>query len=95
MVQATLQFIKTHLIVILCGVAGLAFISFAVLGMMSDRIKEEMSQRVSNARRMDSLKSNAKNEKMIAAEKAPRRALQPASMKRRSRKPIASTGTSR
>ena len=63
-----MAFIKTHLISLLSGVAALAFISIAVLGMMSDGVEKKMQQRAGIANDIRSLKSNPKNQESIEAE---------------------------
>ena len=69
MVQTILQFLKTHLVVLLCGVASLAFIGITAMGMMSSTVVDQMNARVSKAQRIEGMKRNAKNQDMIEAEK--------------------------
>lgn len=64
-----MQFIKTHMISLICGVLGLVFIVGAVLGMMQDDVLKEMQARAAVANEINSLRSNAKNSDVIDAEK--------------------------
>lgn len=63
-----MAFIKAHVISLVCGVAALAFITVAVLGMMSDTVVQEMEQQASVRMKISSLRSSAKNEACIQAE---------------------------
>ena len=65
-----MAFIKTHLISLLSGVAALAFITVALLGMMSDSVVKNMKARSSIGRDLRSLKATAKNQACIDAEKS-------------------------
>ena len=65
-----MAFIKTHLISLLSGVAALAFITVALLGMMSDNVVKKMEGRSGIGRQFRSLKSTAKNQACIDAEKS-------------------------
>jgi len=64
-----MQFIKTHLLSLLCGVAALAFIVVATMGMLSDSVRAELEKRVNEARRIDGLASNPRNQAMIDEER--------------------------
>jgi hypothetical protein len=64
-----MQFMKTHLISLICGVLGLVFIGGAVLGMMQDSVKVEMENRARIQGEISSLRSAPKNDKVIDAEK--------------------------
>lgn len=68
--QVALQFIRTHLVALLCGVASLAFIGVGVVGMTSGRVAAAMEKRKQEikAESISGLKSSAKNDAQIAAE---------------------------
>ena len=66
-----MQFIKTHLISLLCGVGAIVFVVVGVLGMMSTSVVDEMGKRKNDtgADNIRSLTSNPKNERIIEAER--------------------------
>ncbi|MCH7872125.1 MAG: hypothetical protein IID33_10540, partial [Planctomycetes bacterium] len=64
-----MQFIKTHLISLLCGVAGLALLGVTTWGMMVTTVMDEMNKRVSAAGKIQNLQRNPKNQELIDAEK--------------------------
>jgi len=66
-----LEFIKTHLVALLCGGVALAAIAGGVLGMARDTVVEEMKKEISQtgASSIPDLKRDAKNEDVIASEK--------------------------
>ena len=63
-----MQFIKTHLISLLRGVAGLALLGVTTWGMMVTTVKDEMKKRVSAAGKIQNLQRNPKNQELIDAE---------------------------
>jgi hypothetical protein len=65
-----MAFIRTHLVSLLSGVAGLAFVAIAVVGMMSDRVEKQMATWAELGAQLRSLMTNPKNEEIIAAEAA-------------------------
>jgi hypothetical protein len=67
-----LQFIKMHLVSLLCGVFAIGFVVVAVLGMSSGTVVKEMQAEISRtgARDIRSLQNNPKNEEIIAQERA-------------------------
>lgn len=64
-----MQFIKTHLISLLCGVAGLGLLGVTTWGMMVTTVKDEMQKRARAAGKIQTLQRNPKNQELIAAEK--------------------------
>ncbi|MGE0480478.1 MAG: hypothetical protein AB7Q17_08395 [Phycisphaerae bacterium] len=64
-----MQFVKTHLISLACGVLALAFLGVAAVGMMRSQVQEAMNKRVQSAGEIQSLASKPQNEETIAAEK--------------------------
>ena len=64
-----MQFIKTHLISLLCAVAGLAFLGVTAWGMMVTSVKDELKKRVSAAAVIRTLQASPKNQDLIDAEK--------------------------
>lgn len=66
-----LQFIKTHWVLLLCGLVALGAIGGAVLGMSSDEVVKEMNAEISRtgAGGIRGLQSKPKNEEIIAKEK--------------------------
>lgn len=66
-----LKFIKTHLISLLCGLFAVLFIVAGVLGMSSDRVIQDMNAEITRtgAKSISGLKSNPRNEQVIAKEK--------------------------
>ena len=66
-----LEFIKTHLTSLLCGVVAILAVAVGVLGMSSETVVKKMKQEISRigAASIRSLKTDAKNEDIIAAEK--------------------------
>jgi len=67
-----MQFIKAHLISLLCGVGALAALAVGIVGTMSTSVVDKMNERVSDtgARDIRSLASNSRNERIIEAERA-------------------------
>ena len=67
-----MQFIKAHLISLLCGVGAIAALAVGILGMMATSVVEEMNKLVSDtgAREIRSLASDPKNERTIEAERS-------------------------
>ncbi len=67
-----MQFIKAHLISLLCGVGAIAALAVGILGMMATSVVDEMNKLVSDtgAREIRSLASDPKNERKIEAERA-------------------------
>jgi hypothetical protein len=63
------QFIKTHLISLICGVVGLGLLGAAIMGMMSDSVQQALEKRKSEASTIDSLIRDPKTEARINAEK--------------------------
>jgi len=68
--QTVLQFVKTHLISLLCAVAGIVFIGLGVLGMSSSTVVEQMKRRMAEtgSNEINSLMSSSRNAAVIAAE---------------------------
>lgn len=68
--QAMLQFVKVHLVTLLCGVGSVAFILVGALGMSSRAVVEQMNRRKAEtgSSEISSLMSSAKNAAVIAAE---------------------------
>jgi hypothetical protein len=64
-----MAFIKAHLILLITGVATLAFIVVAVLGMMSDSVVQQMQERANLGRQLSALRTAPRNEEIIAAER--------------------------
>lgn len=64
-----MQFVKTHWILLLCGVVALAAIGLAVVGMTSNTVVQEMESRVQAAAAITTLRSDPQNEETINAEK--------------------------
>jgi hypothetical protein len=66
-----MKFARTHLISILCGVAALAFIALATLGMTSRSVEKQMEARIkmTRASEISGLRAGAKNQSIIDAEK--------------------------
>lgn len=64
-----MEFVKQYLLSLVSGVLALVFVAVAVVGMMSDSVKEKMSQRISAAGEIDTFASNPVNEERISAEK--------------------------
>ena len=67
-----MQFVKAHLISLLCGVGAIAALAVGILGMMATSVVEEMDKLVSDtgAREIRSLAADPKNERKIEAERA-------------------------
>ncbi len=67
-----MQFIKAHLISLLCGVGAIAALAVGILGMMATSVVDEMNKRVSDtgAREIRSLAADPQNERKIEAERA-------------------------
>lgn len=65
-----LQFIKTHLISLLCAVFASGFIAIGVLGVSSDKVVGKMTEEISRTRasQIAGLRNKPQNEKSIAAE---------------------------
>lgn len=65
-----MQFIKTHLIALVCGVAAVGFIVAAVMGMRSDAVVKAMDKRIqeTNANQIKTLTASAKNKEVIDKE---------------------------
>lgn len=68
--MAVLQFFKTHLVSLLCGVFALGFIAVGVLGVTSGKVVRAMKEELNRTRatQMASLRRNPQNEQTIAAE---------------------------
>lgn len=68
--QPVLQFVKTHLISLLCAVGGIAFIALGALGMSSSTVIEQMNRRKTetSSSEISSLKNSSRNSAVIAAE---------------------------
>ncbi len=68
--QTVLQLVKTHLISLLCAVAGIVFIGLGVLGMSSSTVVEQMNRRMAEtgSNEISSLMSSSRNAAVIAAE---------------------------
>lgn len=66
-----LGFIKTYAVSLLCAVAAVAFIAIGVMGMMSDNVKQDMQDVITqtNANAISGLRTNAQNEETIEAER--------------------------
>jgi hypothetical protein len=64
-----MAFIKAHLILLITGVATLAFIVIAVLGMMSDSVVKKMQERAGVESQLKTLKTAPRNEECIEAER--------------------------
>lgn len=64
-----MDFIKKHLITLLCGVAGVSFLGVTVWGMTRTSVKKAMEKRVSEASSIRSYRSNPINQDKINAEK--------------------------
>lgn len=66
-----MQFIKTHLVSLICGVAALVFTAVGVMGMMSDSVQAKMQARLSEigASEIASLRGDPKNPEIIEAER--------------------------
>jgi len=69
--QAMLQFIKNHLISLLCGVAGVAAITFASIGMSSDKVTAQMQKQIqeTGAGGIAGLRRTPRNQALIDAKK--------------------------
>jgi hypothetical protein len=69
--KQVMEFVKTHLLLLLCGVVGVAAIVFCVLGMTSDAVVEEMKKEISDtgAANIRNLRGQAQNEATIASKK--------------------------
>lgn len=63
-----MQFIKTHLISLICGVVSLALLAVAILGMMSTTVPDLLKKRVGEVSSIESLIRDPKTESKIAAE---------------------------
>jgi hypothetical protein len=70
-VQAMIGFLKTHLISLICGVAALAALGFAGMGMSNKTVIEKMNknQNEIGAGNISSLRSTAKNQECIDQER--------------------------
>ncbi len=64
-----MQFVKTHLISLLCGVAALAFLGVTVWGMTRDDVVKELENRVQSASVINTLQSSPVNQDIIEAER--------------------------
>lgn len=62
-----MQFIKTHLVSLLSGVAAIAFVALAVIGMTSDKVVKDMNKRIATVggTEIAGLRSRATNENVI------------------------------
>lgn len=69
--KAVLQFIKTYLISLICGVVAIGAVAFGVMGMSSDDVRQEMKSEIQRvgAANIKSLRVSAKNAEVIEAEK--------------------------
>ncbi len=63
-----MAFIKTHLISLVCGVAALAFIALAIVGMTSKSVVTQMQQKAGISGKIAGYKSAPKNAATIEAE---------------------------
>lgn len=63
-----MQFVKTHMVSLICGALGLLFVGAAVMGMMQDSVKIEMENRARMQGEIAGLRSNPKNPEIIRAE---------------------------
>lgn len=69
MVKKVLDFVRTYMISLISGVVAIGAIVFAVLGMTSTAVVDEMKDRVSKAAEINALKSQPRNEQSIQKEK--------------------------
>lgn len=63
-----MQFVKTHLISLICGVLALAFVGVAVMGMTQTQVVADMKKRAEAAGEIKQLQSAPQNKDTIAAE---------------------------
>lgn len=64
-----MQFIKTHLISLICAVVSIGLLTMAILGMMSDTVPQKLKARVSAVSAISTLSSDPKTRARITAEK--------------------------
>jgi hypothetical protein len=64
-----MAFIRAHLILLITGVATLAFIAIAVLGMMSDSVVKKMQERAGVESQLKTLETAPRNKECIEAER--------------------------
>ncbi|TWT44098.1 hypothetical protein RAS1_05050 [Phycisphaerae bacterium RAS1] len=69
MVKKFLEFMKAHMISLISGVVAIGAVAFAVLGMTSATVRDEMQSRVQAAGEINGLKSQPRNEQSIQKEK--------------------------
>ncbi|MBL8881045.1 MAG: hypothetical protein JNG88_18165, partial [Phycisphaerales bacterium] len=63
-----MQFVKTHLISLICGALALAFVGVGVYGMTQKQVVEDMKKRADAAGEIKQLQSSPQNKDTIAAE---------------------------
>jgi len=69
--QPVLQFVRNHLVTLICGLAAIGFIVIAVLGMTSETVPDAMRKIIqeTGAGNIGNLKRNAKNDELIQKKK--------------------------
>lgn len=63
-----MQFVKTHLISLICGVLAIAFVAVGVMGMTQTQVVEAMKKRADAAGEIKQLQASPQNKETIAAE---------------------------
>lgn len=64
-----MEFVRQYLLSLVSGALALVFVAVAVVGMMSDSVREKMGERVSAAGEIDTFAASPVNEERISAER--------------------------